>query len=168
VVSLSKSILCICLCAFLFYACEEVDISKINTESKTDQTLLTQQPVFTGPDLNGAEKTCSDQYPEQVCTMEFTPSDIYALNCEREGNMAIACGCHDWICIIPEQLAQEELTQYGLDIMGEESSCTPMSEKGDLVCTEVFTEQDQFAIDCEESGDRPIQCGCHQFLCAKD
>lgn len=169
-VNLTKSILCLCLCAFFFYACEEVDIANIDSgnETKSEQALIAKKPVFTGIDFNGNEKSCSDKYSEQICSMDFTLSDAYALNCERDGNMAIACGCHDWICVTAQQVPPEDLVQYGLDIMGEESSCTPMSETADFACTDVFTEQDQFAIDCEESGDRPIQCGCHQFLCSKD
>jgi hypothetical protein len=158
--------------AFPFYGCEEVDIDSLSGEDKkTDQKLFLDEATreYTGLDLDGNERTCTDKYFDQICTMEFTSSDAYGLNCEREGNLAVSCGCHDWICVIPEESNDETSNiEFGLDINGEESSCTPMSETAPIACTQVFTEQDQFALDCRDNGDKVIKCGCHSYLCSKE
>lgn len=53
----------------------------------------------------------------------------------------------------------------GVDINGKPRSCTPSS--GQLICTMMFGPGDQFASDCKKNGDKPIQCGCHDFICVK-
>jgi hypothetical protein len=53
----------------------------------------------------------------------------------------------------------------GVDINGKPRSCAPSS--GQLICTMMFAPGDQFAADCKKNGDKPIQCGCHDFICVK-
>lgn len=52
---------------------------------------------------------------------------------------------------------------HGVDIHGKERACRQMRE--DMACTEIFTPDDQFAINCKNRGDTPIQCGCHDYIC---
>lgn len=88
--------------------------------------------------------------------MEFGPRDAFAEECKERGFEAIACGCHDYICLDRE-------VQTGFDIDGKPRSCEAMSQE--LACSEEFTPEDQFAIDCREEGKEAVQCGCHDFIC---
>lgn len=53
----------------------------------------------------------------------------------------------------------------GYNIAGNPASCEPMA--GDKICTEIFTEEDRFALECRKQGHEAIQCDCHQFLCSE-
>lgn len=57
------------------------------------------QVKLLGIDVENNERECVDKFETLNCTQEFTPSDFFALECEREEKFAIQCGCHDWICV---------------------------------------------------------------------
>jgi hypothetical protein len=54
----------------------------------------------------------------------------------------------------------------GFDINGNGASCTPLREDI-LSCSEEFTIEDQFALDCKERGYKATFCGCHNYICSK-
>ena len=56
--------------------------------------------------------------------------------------------------------------EVGFTMAGNKSSCTPLEK--DKVCTEIFTDQDQFAANCKQQGHQVVQCDCHEFLCKTD
>lgn len=68
---------------------------------------------------------------------------------------------------IPAVILDTAQTQQvsGVDINGKPRSCAPSS--GQLMCTMMFGPGDQFAADCKKNGDKPVQCGCHDFICVK-
>ena len=57
-----------------------------------------------------------------------------------------------------------EVLFTGKDFSGKTRTCSPMK---DSVCTEIFTPEDQFAMDCKDKGNTAIQCGCHDRICVK-
>ncbi len=62
--------------------------------------------------------------------------------------------------------AQAASTQYvqGFDSQGKQRACHPMAPD-EFICTQEFTDGDQFAIDCIAKGGEAIACGCHDYLC---
>lgn len=52
-----------------------------------------------GLDMNGNERSCVVAADDIICTMEYTPADQFADECVKDGGQAVACGCHDYICI---------------------------------------------------------------------
>ena len=52
-----------------------------------------------GIDYKGNQRTCTQISADINCTFVFTESDQFKQQCEAEGYKAIACACHDWICI---------------------------------------------------------------------
>lgn len=83
---------------------EKVDLKTDDVISNPDDTINTSensstQSGFTGTDMNGNSKTCKDVSATTICSSMFTPSDQYALTCKNNGNTAVMCGCHDWICV---------------------------------------------------------------------
>ncbi|MBC76568.1 MAG: hypothetical protein CME64_11195 [Halobacteriovoraceae bacterium] len=56
--------------------------------------------------------------------------------------------------------------EVGFTMSGEKGSCVPMEKN--KVCTEIFTDQDQYAANCKQQGHQVIQCDCHEFLCKTD
>ena len=50
----------------------------------------------------------------------------------------------------------------GVDKDGKTRSCI---DQFGAICTEVFTDSDQFGLDCENKGDFPVQCNCHDWIC---
>lgn len=55
-------------------------------------------PDFTGRDVNGDLRTCQAS-SQATCTTDITPADQFALDCKTAGNLPVACGCHDFICV---------------------------------------------------------------------
>lgn len=64
--------------------------------------LCTGQITRTGRDINGEERSCVPAPNDLICTQEFTPGDQFAQDCEASGMEAVACGCHDYICVEKE------------------------------------------------------------------
>lgn len=65
--------------------------------------------------------------------------------------------------VISAQAAPAKLVQ-GRDLQGHIRACHPMAPD-EFICTQEFTEGDQFAIDCVAKGGEAIACGCHDYLC---
>jgi hypothetical protein len=155
---------------FSFYACEHIpQEDNVNQNASFDQNRSISSEIFMGIDFDGIEKSCLDM-DDPFCSEEFTESDQYALDCQRNGDFAIQCACHDWICVDKNNLkidnAPTKIT--GRNIDGKIDSCEPFDYRVDgqqVMCTTQFTEEDQFAIDCQANGYDVVQCGCHEFLC---
>jgi|GEM_PF-2634738 len=63
-------------------------------------------------------------------------------------------------------VVQQEVKKVsGVGIDGRPRSCAPLS--GSMICTMMYGPGDQFAADCKKNGNRPVQCGCHDFICIK-
>jgi hypothetical protein len=155
----------ILLLQFTIISCEVSDIEK--TDDVVHSPELKAIESFIGEDINGETRQCSDN-SGAVCTQVFTEEDQYGLDCLRDGDVAIQCGCHDWICVTEELV---DLKKYGFDYEGNPKSCVPMEIQKDYqhtVCTMEFSEDDQFARDCEEAGHEAVQCGCHDWLCIEN
>lgn len=155
----------------ILVACQEVLYDSSQTESWEHAVTMPgrAENLFAGYDIDGNERSCED-LDDMFCSDEFTESDQYALDCQRGGNVAIQCSCHDWICVDKQTLEHEdesvEITGYDID--GNIDSCKPFDYRVDgqqVACTMVFTEEDQFAIDCQAEGHEVVQCGCHKYLC---
>ena len=143
-------ILCLIFCSILL-GCE-------NKGEALPILAIEPAPVsvpYIGIDLNGDQRVCDVAASELTCTAEYTPGDQFAELCRANGNQAVACGCHDYICL--------EGSESGYDIDGNRRSCDPMDSGN--VCTMEFGEEDQFAIDCRASGREAVQCGCHDWIC---
>ena len=52
----------------------------------------------------------------------------------------------------------------GVDYQGDTKDCKLMEAK---MCTEIFTQEDQFSVDCQDKGHKAIQCDCHDWICVK-
>lgn len=64
------------------------------------QSSITEKlKVLTGVDMNQITRSCSPLPANTPCTMLFGPSDKFAADCENSGNVAVACACHDYICV---------------------------------------------------------------------
>lgn len=50
----------------------------------------------------------------------------------------------------------------GENYLGKTKQCQPMKQK---MCTEIFTQEDQFAVECRDKGYQAIQCDCHSWIC---
>lgn len=64
---------------------------------------------------------------------------------------------------LPESPAEKPNSFTGKNLKGEVKTCSPMPE--DRACTEVFTPEDQFGMDCRGKGMTAIQCDCHDWIC---
>lgn len=122
---------------------------------------------YKGLDLEGNERQCIDQFGS-ICTSEFTESDQFAFDCEDNGDFPVQCGCHDWICVTKEYSKTPPVknTLYGYDISGTLSECSKF-DSNKVMCTEVFTDEDQFAMNCRDAGFTATQCGCHSWVCSE-
>lgn len=61
----------------------------------------TDLPLVRGVDKHGQIRACHPRGPDEVlCTQEFTAGDQFAVDCVAKGGEAIACGCHDYLCIL--------------------------------------------------------------------
>ena len=52
----------------------------------------------------------------------------------------------------------------GYDIDGERRSCEPADS--DIICSMVYTREDEFADKCHREGHEVLTCGCHDHLCS--
>ena len=117
------------------------------------------EKVYTGLDINGNFRSCQKLSSNSACTAIYGPEDAFADECESNGDKAIACDCHDYICV--DKNFNGEIK--GIDINGEERSCStiPLGKP----CDEVFTPGDQYGVDCKNQGGNPFQCDCHDYIC---
>lgn len=67
--------------------------------SSTSGANAIKSGTYTGLDINGLTKSCSGLPANVACTMEYGPGDQYANNCRNNNKTAIACSCHDYICV---------------------------------------------------------------------
>ena len=134
---------------FIIFSISACDNSKVAEPSKSK--------VFQGLDIDGLPRKCTEK-PNLICDMSFGPGDQFAEDCRAQGKKAIACDCHDYICVNSD-------LRTGVDIDGAPRTCSPASS--DLICTSEYTQEDQFAEDCREAGFEAVQCGCHDFICIK-
>jgi hypothetical protein len=113
------------------------------------------KPHVQGIDRDGKAQICLNN-PNEVCQEIISIEDAaFAQSCVEEGGKVHRCGCNEYLC--------EQNKNVGLDINGEKTSCDPMP--ADVACTMEFTDGDQYRSECKESGGKPIQCGCHEYLC---
>ena len=129
---------------------------------------ICEQKTYQGLDKNGKLKECTPMSLDVVCTMEFTDGDQFAMDCEDDGNTAIQCGCHDYICVDDNQAVApvEELSNeesFGSNQEGIRRSCLPMSE--DKVCPTVLNRAQIFAQNCRSEGYEVTWCSCDEVLC---
>lgn len=131
----------------------------LGCENKGEEPIeVDQQPQFVtyvGTDINGELKICEATSSDLICTSEYGPNDQFADDCRAQGYKSVSCGCHDSVCM--------KGSETGLDFNGYERSCDPMPTG--MACTMEFTEEDQYAFDCRESGREAVQCGCHDWIC---
>ena len=145
---------------FLLFGCKLPFGS--DDHSRSDNAIsktVDEDTIYTGLDIDGRYRSCKQMSALTACTEIFGPEEEYATSCEVSGDLVITCDCHDYICV------DENLTTpvYGKDINGDVRSCEGMAK--DTICTMVFTEGDQFSLDCEENGATSFQCGCHDYIC---
>ena len=130
-----------------------------NSGSDNDSSIGQDQKIYTGLDINGNFKSCSEMDGEIACTLIFGPDEEFASECNNSGLTAITCDCHDYICV--ENI--DEVIVYGMDIEGNLRGCEGIDKN--KYCTEIFTPEDKFALDCENRGSKAFQCDCHDFIC---
>lgn len=58
-----------------------------------------EEQIFIGVDINGDVRGCYAMDKRVKCSEIFDSNDFFAANCREEGNVAIQCGCHDYICV---------------------------------------------------------------------
>jgi hypothetical protein len=113
------------------------------------------QTQVQGIDRDGKAQICLNN-PTETCPQIISLENVdFIQTCTSEGGKVHQCGCEEYLC--------EPNKNIGLDINGVKKSCKPIPE--DTICTMEFTEGDQYRSDCKESGGKPIQCGCHEYLC---
>lgn len=143
---------------FILAGCDE------GTTPETDALIrLPASVTYQGFDINGKYTDCTVE-STNACTEVYGPDEEFMDECASRGYEVFTCGCHSYLCkenIVKEVLAERE----GIDIEGVIRSCTPLAEG--TVCTEVFTEEDAYAVQCEEDGGEAVQCGCHDWICIK-
>lgn len=155
-------------------ACEVTEPQADNDkEGDTIRVDLPSKPsnAYRGVDVDGNERECVDTESEDIfaCTSEFTRSDQFGLDCLKDNKVAISCGCHDWICV--EEIEEEkpvEIEVTGIDLNGDPKSCVPFEykNKGQTVfCPAIYTDEDEFADECEQRGFEAVMCGCSDWLC---
>jgi hypothetical protein len=123
---------------------------------------------FTGIDVKGNTRTCTEMTEDNICTMEFTESDQYALDCEEEGKLAVQCGCHDYICVDNEKNFQdiapvESKEYYGTNAEGVYRACRPMDQ--DKQCDVQLDHVQIYAQNCRAEGHEVVWCSCAEVLC---
>ena len=53
----------------------------------------------------------------------------------------------------------------GYDYQGKEKTCILKEADRAQFCTEVFTKEDAFAMECRKRGYKSTKCGCHDHIC---
>lgn len=135
------------------------------TEPDSSDDIITLPgliPIYEGFDIEGEAAECDVPLYDLVCTEEYGPDEEFRTACLKNGHEVFVCGCHQYLC---SENVNEEVTarKTGYDIDGRERSCEIQKEK--IVCTQEFTQEDAFALDCEKNGGEAIQCGCHDWIC---
>lgn len=139
--SFPKYLLLIILSVFVI-SCEEQVVDNFDTQVQ-------------GIDRFGKAQVCLNN-PAQLCPAIYDyKEEEFAKSCSNGGGKVHRCGCEQYIC--------ESSSNTGIDINGEVKTCESMPKN--IACTMEFTEGDQYRSDCKESGGKPIQCGCHEYLC---
>lgn len=85
-----------------------ISCDNVRDPANIDRTQSLESQFYVGFDMNDTLRQCQDKFEALICTEQFTDSDAFALNCEREGKFAIQCGCHDWICVEELNLELEQ------------------------------------------------------------
>jgi len=111
-----------------------------------------------GLDRFGNSRVCYRNEDQRCNSIFDIEEEHFARNCENNGNIAHKCSCHEYVCEIK--------TFTGADMHGNERSCTQIPESN--ICTMEFTDSDQYALECVDSGNRAVQCGCHDFICVDE
>lgn len=125
--------------------------------------------TYTGVDVKGNTRTCSEMSEDNICTMEFTDADQYAMECEDKGMLAVQCGCHDYICVdqreinVGEPEVVEEKVYKGTNVEGIVRSCKPMSNS--KMCDASLGQVQIYAQNCRSEGYDVIWCSCDEVLC---
>ncbi|AYF43992.1 hypothetical protein BALOs_0982 [Halobacteriovorax sp. BALOs_7] len=52
-----------------------------------------------GVDRQGMKRSCRPMKEGASCTEIFTEDEAFAERCQEKGGVAVACGCHDYICV---------------------------------------------------------------------
>lgn len=55
--------------------------------------------AIVGVDRSGEKRSCIPMKEESSCTEIFTEDEAFAEKCQDKGGIAVACGCHDYICV---------------------------------------------------------------------
>lgn len=80
-----------------------IDMEAAPVEDEGNNTtgggVTTTSNSYTGEDYQGNTRTCEDKASTTSCTQMFTDSDAFANNCVSNGDKAVMCACHDWICV---------------------------------------------------------------------
>lgn len=125
--------------------------------------------TYTGIDHKGNERTCSEMNEDNICTMEFTDADQYAMECEDSGKLAVQCGCHDYICVDQKNIQVAETVEVdpkeylGTNAEGVVRSCSPMPS--DQVCDASLDQVQIYAQNCRSEGFDVVWCSCNEVLC---
>ena len=144
-------LLLITLC-FVLVSCENKGENALPIVAIEPEPTLVS---YIGTDINGVQRQCEKADSGGICTTEYGPGDQFADDCRAQGHRAVSCGCHDYICL--------EGSETGVDMNGNHRTCDPMPT--DVACSMEFTEADQYAFDCRNSGREAFQCGCHDYIC---
>jgi hypothetical protein len=129
----------------LFISCEEQITDKYSNYQSQ------------GHDRFGNIRLCVNDPDIQCPAVINEAEEAFAQSCREQGNTVSSCGCHHYVCDAP--------IYTGIDYLGETRSCTPINQN--VMCTMIFTESDQFALDCEKEGGKAITCDCHDHICIK-
>lgn len=78
---------------------DPVEILETPTPIEQEKDNAQDSDGQTGVDLMGKTRNCVDQRAVMSCSSVFTASDEFANNCRAQGNTAVMCACHDWICV---------------------------------------------------------------------
>ena len=131
-----------------------------------------EQKTYTGIDINGETRSCTEMSQATACTLEFTEGDQYALDCEKNNGTPLACGCHDFICVYKDNSSEnlidkpiEEKTFLGTNQDGVRRSCIPHNLKEEINCPTEINRFHVFAQNCQDEGHEAIWCSCQEVLC---
>ncbi|OFZ48745.1 MAG: hypothetical protein A2381_05340 [Bdellovibrionales bacterium RIFOXYB1_FULL_37_110] len=70
-------------------------IPVVTHETSQDEDSLKR----TGYDINGELRSCYAMDTEQLCTVQYTKGEEFALKCAKSGGIPFQCDCHDYICL---------------------------------------------------------------------